>query len=62
MHSLFQYSSILVEATKTWLSLTEEQKQQVRESYKEEERKYKLQRFDQLKNAEPFMKVKEPTG
>ncbi|KAJ8735534.1 hypothetical protein PYW07_007154 [Mythimna separata] len=57
-----KYQSNLIEATKSWLSLTEEEKQQVHETYKEQEHKYKQQFFDQLKNAEAFMKVKDPVG
>ncbi|KAJ8736394.1 hypothetical protein PYW08_007050 [Mythimna loreyi] len=57
-----KYHSNLIEATKSWLSLTEEEKQQVNESYKEQQHKFKQLCFDQLKNAEAFMKAKDPVG
>lgn len=53
-----KYQNVLVEATKSWLSLTESEKQQLYAAHKEKGRKLRLHFFDQLKHAEPFLKVK----
>ncbi|XP_026731317.1 uncharacterized protein LOC113496342 isoform X2 [Trichoplusia ni] len=54
-----KYTSKLVEATKSWLSLSESEKQEVNAKYNDCQEKYKLRFIDQLKNAEPFMKAKD---
>ncbi|CAH1639689.1 unnamed protein product [Spodoptera littoralis] len=57
-----KHPNVLVEATKSWLTLTEAEKQQLTKAYKEKEHKIRLHYFDQLKNAEPFLKVKNVSG
>ncbi|XP_075972029.1 uncharacterized protein LOC142973857 [Anticarsia gemmatalis] len=51
--------SNLIAATKSWVSLSESEKNQFTIKYKECEKQYVLQFFDQLKNAEIFMKEKD---
>lgn len=57
-----KYTNVLVEATKSWLSLTEAEKQQLTTTHKEIEQKFRLHYIDQLKNAEPFLKKKNLSG
>uniref|UniRef100_A0A2A4JIK2 Uncharacterized protein n=1 Tax=Heliothis virescens TaxID=7102 RepID=A0A2A4JIK2_HELVI len=54
-----KYQTILLEATKSWLSLSEEEKLQLNKTFKESEHKFKRQLLDKLTNAETFMKIKE---
>ncbi|XP_021187370.3 uncharacterized protein LOC110374111 isoform X1 [Helicoverpa armigera] len=54
-----KYQSLLLEATKSWLSLSEEEKLQLNKTYKDSEHKFKQQLLDKLANAEPFMKIKD---
>ncbi|XP_022821312.1 uncharacterized protein LOC111352866 isoform X2 [Spodoptera litura] len=57
-----KHPNVLVEATKSWLTLTEAEKQELTKAYKEKEHKFRLHYFNQLKNAEPFLKVKNVSG
>lgn len=49
----------MIEATKSWLSLSDTEKQEVDAKYNDCRQKYKLRFIDQLKTAEPFMKAKD---
>ncbi|KAI5640538.1 hypothetical protein NE865_07083 [Phthorimaea operculella] len=53
-----KYHSNLIEATKSWLSLSKEEKQQFAKKLEECKVKYKHRFADYLKNAQPYLKKK----
>lgn len=56
---LLQYHNNLIEATKSYLSLTEAEKQKFSRKLEEYKDKKKARFCEQLKSAKPYLKVKK---
>lgn len=54
-----KYSRNVSEATRSWYSLSESQKQEIESKFQQCKQNYRLQIFNQLKNAQLFMKSRK---